>query len=140
MMINVNLNYSNILEGADECSTTGELDHTCTQAAANATGVGLFNVSISLSDTAGNQNSSATLLFTINITSGTCDCPSSGNFEISDGTDCILTTTCDIGTNKFRCNSGSFTINTPGQLICGGASADPVNCPLRSYQGGLACG
>lgn len=66
---NRNLNYTDITAGSSECSTTGALVHTCTLAAANATATeGLHNFSISLKDGSNNENNSATLFFTVNIT------------------------------------------------------------------------
>ncbi len=68
--LNRDLNYSDIIAGAPECSTTGAKIHTCTLPTANKTGIGLHNFSLGCND--GNENSTSTSgKILINITSGT---------------------------------------------------------------------
>jgi len=46
----------------------------------------------------------------------TCDCPASGNWEISDGSTCELTAACDLGTNRLRIIDGALRIMGGGVL------------------------
>jgi len=66
---NNNLDQDAIVAGSSVCSTTGTTRHICTLDTANATGrFGLHNFSVGCEDTAGNDNNSATLFYTVNIT------------------------------------------------------------------------
>jgi len=72
-----------------------------------------------------------------------CDCPVSGNFEISDGNICNITTACDIGTNKFRTNANSgYNILSGGSVDAGGCycDLDALNCFTAEISNGLFCG
>jgi hypothetical protein len=46
----------------------------------------------------------------------TCNCPVSGNWNITDGSNCILATTCDLGANLLYIQSGTLTITSTGYL------------------------
>ncbi|KKQ99920.1 MAG: hypothetical protein UT24_C0021G0009 [Candidatus Woesebacteria bacterium GW2011_GWB1_39_12] len=46
----------------------------------------------------------------------TCDCPTSGNWIIDDGSICELTTTCNIGANALRITNGRLRIQGNGRL------------------------
>jgi hypothetical protein len=46
----------------------------------------------------------------------TCNCPVSGNWNITDGSNCILSTTCDLGANLLYIQSGTLTITSTGYL------------------------
>lgn len=66
---NNNLNFTDITKGSSTCSTTGVLRHICTLDLTNATDrFGIHNFSVSLNDSEGNQNRTATLFFSVNIT------------------------------------------------------------------------
>ena len=68
--LNRNLNYSDIVRGGSNIGEDGSTDFNCvvTLNSENASRIGLWNFSMSATDDAGNQNSTATLFFTMNIT------------------------------------------------------------------------
>lgn len=69
-----------------------------------------------------------------------CSCPDSGNFEISDGLICNITTACDIGNNRFRVNANNG-VQIYANIRAGGCYID--NNVLTYYvdnTGGLFCG
>jgi len=47
---------------------------------------------------------------------GTCDCPSSGNWEINDGSNCTLSSLCNTPAN-VHISSGSLVITSTGTLV-----------------------
>ena len=46
----------------------------------------------------------------------TCDCPTSGNWEINDASICTLSTTCNLSAGSLHISNGSLTITTTGVL------------------------
>jgi len=45
----------------------------------------------------------------------TCDCPESGNWEIDDGSNCVLSNTCNLS-GTIRISDGSLTLTDTGEL------------------------
>ena len=70
----------------------------------------------------------------------TCDCPTSGNWEIDDASVCTLSTTCNIGTNKLRINDGALLIQASGYLRTGGCYVADTERLFVDDEGGLFCG
>ena len=69
-----------------------------------------------------------------------CDCPGSGDFEINDGSDCELSTTCDIGSNKFRLSDGKMRIVGSGVIRAGGCFIADAQNMFVEDSAGLSCG
>jgi len=69
----------------------------------------------------------------------TCDCPTSGNWDIDDGSSCYLSTTCNIAT-KLRIDSGSLRIQSSGFLRSGGCYVADAQSLYVDDGGGLFCG
>ena len=67
----------------------------------------------------------------------TCDCPASGDWVVHSDDNCVLNTTCDIGTNTLRLidkGSGSFSITPNGQLNLG--AIDSTSTDIKVAAGG----
>ena len=70
-------------------------------------------------DTNNNINQTDFSCFTVSATSTpstTCNCPSSGDWLINDGSTCVLATTCNMPANKLIIDSGILRINPGGKL------------------------
>lgn len=103
-----------------------------------------YYINVSAWDTSGNFNTSNTSFITAQNVVGAavtvCDCPSSGDWDINDGTICEITTECNIGTNSIHITSGGLRILNGGGVIADGCyTAD--NQILYTDDGGyLNCG
>ena len=97
----------------------------------------VINFTMYATDVSNNVRQNSTLI-TVAATVSTCDCPTSGNWEISDGSICELATTCDLGANKFRINNGGLRI-LGGVLRASGCYIDKSAKFFVNTQGGFAC-
>ncbi|MEK6891761.1 MAG: hypothetical protein AABX25_01125, partial [Nanoarchaeota archaeon] len=95
----------------------------------------VINFTMYATDTNNNVKQNSTL---ITIVAGTCTCPASGDWEISDGSICELTTTCDLGANRLRVNNGGLRI-LGGVLRASGCYIDKSAKFFVDTQGGFAC-
>ena len=50
------------------------------------------------------------------IAGATCDCPVSGNWEISDGSVCTLSVVCSLSAGNLHISNGSLTVTSTGTL------------------------
>jgi len=73
----------------------------------------VLNITVYVEDTSGNTKQNSTVII---VGESTCDCPASGNWEISDGSTCELTAACDLGTNRLRIIDGALRIMGGGVL------------------------
>ena len=68
-----------------------------------------------------------------------CGCPSSGDWEISDGSACSLTTTCNLGASYFRLWNGSLMISSEGALYAKGCFVNESQSLYIANGGKLMC-
>ena len=70
----------------------------------------------------------------------TCDCPSTGNWDIDDGSICKPTENCNIGTNKLRITDGGLLIDSGINVRTGGCYVADQERLFIEDGGGLFCG
>lgn len=114
-----------------------------------------INLSISSQDTIGKSvfvNETGTKMFIIGATNDMvyqyslpdtaddCTCTDGAAWTIDDGSTCVLTTTCNLGSNKFRLASGKLRIASTGKLIAGAGCSGVFGTSLTVAKGGsLVC-
>lgn len=70
--------------------------------------------------------------------STTCDCPTSGDWIIEDGSQCNLTTSCDIpSSNIYISKSSSLTIYDGVELTCNNIQGEFANSFLQVHNGAI---
>ena len=98
---------------------------------------GVINYTIRVNDTSNRFRTNDTIITV--ASADDCSCPASGHWIIDDGSNCGLTTTCDLGTNKLYVNNGRLRIGSGGKLyaqsliinfINGGLAVDFINGAL----------
>jgi len=99
----------------------------------------ILNISALASDNSSNMKNNDTI-FTV-TSADSCSCPSSGNFEVIDGDQCVISNECDIGNNKFRVLDGGMDITSTGVIRAVGCFVDELLGSLFVEDGGgLFCG
>jgi len=66
----------------------------------------------------------------LEITYTECNCPSSGDWIIDDGEVCVLTSVCNLNTNKFLGINGKLLINSGGKLLAKKLAVDVTGFKL----------
>ena len=92
-------------------------------------------------DSTGNFNWTQNFSMRLNtITSTTCDCPSSGDWNICDGSVCNLTSSCNIGANKLRiCSNSGLLIQSGGSLYARGGCFIGNNARFHNLNRPMFC-
>lgn len=71
----------------------------------------------------------------------TCDCPSiNTNWMINDGSICVPTSNCDIGTGIIRINKGGLRVNNGIKVDAAGCFKNDSQILFVADGGGLNCG
>ena len=67
-----------------------------------------------------------------------CTCTAGQDWKIDDGSDCTLSSECNLGSYSFWLNDGTLTIGIGGQLTANACYI--LDKSLSTLQGGLQCG